>query len=426
MPKVELHIHLDGAFDEALLYQTAQRQLAAGSLPHEISHCVADKSLDEFRAYITCNPAERSLRAMIDKFMVFLPIVQGELSVLQEMARRFVGVQAAHNVLYTEVRYSPHTLTSNATLPSSEEEEAWKRGEGQRGQQGEPTRDEGQKGAEGDVVKNEEKRGSHRLDGSDARQVVYAITRGLELGCSEHPQTEVRQILCFIDGRPEYCSELVQIAAEMKGKGPCGVVGASSSPLSNGATHRAALRCCRSLGLPITIHAAESGPASNVTAAVSGSYGGASRVGHGYKAVESALASCSQRDPKEVAEAFDKLGVPPSLSFEFCPTSSHLTQGWSGKTWKQHPAAMLHKVRAAAGERAADLPMMTLSSDDPSTITDELMLAADMDDGLAISIDGVHQCALNAVDTAFLPPDERMALRKRFESAWAAWEATVG
>lgn len=312
-------------------------------------------------------------------------------------------MQAAHNVLYTEVRYSPHTLTSNATLPSSEEKEGLKRGEGQRGQQREPTRDEGQTGAEGDVVKDEEKRGSHRLDGSDARQVVYAITRGLELGCSEHPQTEVRQILCFIDGRPEYCSELVQIAAEMKGKGPCGVVGvdiaageahfsdggesegesdsalllpspatfpehtqASTSPLFNGATHRAALRCCRSLGLPITIHAAESGPASNVTAAVSGSYGGASRVGHGYKAVESALASCSQRDPKEVAEAFGKLGVPPSLSFEFCPTSSHLTQGWSGKTWKQHPAAMLHMVRAAAGERAADLPMMTLSSDDPS------------------------------------------------------------
>eukprot|EP00966_Prymnesium_polylepis_P078499 1819657-Prymnesium_polylepis.1 len=122
--------------------------------------------------------------------MIFLPIVQGELGVLEELARKFVAAQAAQHVLYTEVRYSPHILTRNATYGHLEAAE-----------DGRPS--------------------------CTARDVVDAVTAGLRRGCAEHAGTDVRQILCMIDGRPEFCSDLVEIAAEraVTADGPCGIVG---------------------------------------------------------------------------------------------------------------------------------------------------------------------------------------------------------
>ncbi|KAL1514967.1 hypothetical protein AB1Y20_004043 [Prymnesium parvum] len=416
MPKVELHVHLDGAFDQRLLFEAARRRLDAGTLPPAVVPFVANKSLEDFSAQITCLPSDRSLRAMIDKFMIFLPIVQGQLPLLEQLAHAFVSAQAAQHVVYAEVRYSPHILTDNAAY--------------------------GHLPAAGGAA------------GCTARQVVEAVTRGLRRGCEEHAAVDVRQILCFIDGRPEYCAELTELAAEFQAERPCGVVGVdvaageehfadSAEPAEgvadgqlvapaeaadlNGATHRAALRCCAAVGLAVTLHAAESGPAANVAAAVSERYGGARRVGHGYKAVAAAVALCEPCEAAPMAAALGKLGVPPALTLECCPTSSFLTSGWDGSEWKQHPAAVLHKLQAAEG--APPLPKVTLSSDDPSvfgtSLTDELMLAADEKEGMGMGVHGVHQCALNAVDAAFLDEDERRALRARFEEAWAAWESTL-
>jgi hypothetical protein len=47
---------------------------------------------------------------------VFLPIVRGQLELLEELAFRFVERQAAQSVVYTEVRYSPHLLAERGCV----------------------------------------------------------------------------------------------------------------------------------------------------------------------------------------------------------------------------------------------------------------------------------------------------------------------
>lgn len=112
MPKVELHVHLDGAFDTAFLFEVARKHL--DRLPPECSEPIArcGDSLDAFCKLVTCQPDDRTLEAMIDRFKIFTPIVVGDLAAIEELSRRFVSMQAQQNVLYTEVRYSPHILAT--------------------------------------------------------------------------------------------------------------------------------------------------------------------------------------------------------------------------------------------------------------------------------------------------------------------------
>ena len=78
MPKIELHVHLDGAFDSGLLFGAALKKLAANELTGDAAEAIraCGSSQDAFDALVTCRPDERSLKAMIDKFLLFLPIVQ--------------------------------------------------------------------------------------------------------------------------------------------------------------------------------------------------------------------------------------------------------------------------------------------------------------------------------------------------------------
>ena len=52
--------------------------------------------------------------------MLFLPIVQGDLTCIEALANKFVALQASQNVVYTEVRYSPHMLTAAAAFGALE------------------------------------------------------------------------------------------------------------------------------------------------------------------------------------------------------------------------------------------------------------------------------------------------------------------
>ena len=189
-PKVELHVHFDGSFDAALLYDAAKAAAAAGRLSASAAAKVgACASVAEFESLVMCTPEDQSLQAMIDRFVFFLPFVQGDLPLLQALAEAFVGRQAAQAVLYTEVRYSPHILTSAARYDDKD------------------SRADAD-GATGDAA------GGGVADGSEvaasavcppecdaqARAVVDAVTRGLRAGVAKHPDTYVTQILCFIDG----------------------------------------------------------------------------------------------------------------------------------------------------------------------------------------------------------------------------------
>jgi adenosine deaminase len=108
----------------------------------------------------------------------------------------------------------------------------------------------------------------------------------------------------------------------------------------------------REAGIPITIHAGEAGPASNIRTAVEEL--GATRIGHGIAVTE---------DPEVLALVRDR-----GVVLETCPTSNWLTGAVTGSP-ANHPLMKLHR----AGVK------VTVNTDDPllqqSWLSDEVMAA---------------------------------------------------
>ena len=108
LPKIELHVHFDGAFDARCLLRVARERSCKGELTAAVARCA---SLAELLPLVSMAPTdEGGLPAMLAKFENLLQIVSGDLVALEELARLFVCAQAAQHVLYTEMRYSPQLL----------------------------------------------------------------------------------------------------------------------------------------------------------------------------------------------------------------------------------------------------------------------------------------------------------------------------
>ena len=63
----------------------------------------------------TCR-GKHSLHEMLKCFETFVPIVRGDLDLLETLALDFVKRQSKQNIVYTEVRYSPHFLAKGSDL----------------------------------------------------------------------------------------------------------------------------------------------------------------------------------------------------------------------------------------------------------------------------------------------------------------------
>merc|ERR1740121_3069036 len=270
---------------------------------------------------------------MLSVFYRYLPLVAGRLELLEELAFKFVGFQAASNVVYTEVRYSPHEFFL------------------------------------------EEHKAAPPIGMS--RQFVDAVSRGLQRGQEEHGVV-VRQILCCICFCPQWSMDVVKTAAEARDAG-LGVVGAdlasgeahfedTTGPLFLG--HKAALDWAKDNGLPITVHAGEDGPAEHVRLAVDEYH--AQRIGHGYHLLED-------------EELYARLCGGGLIHLECCPTSSMLTKNCTGDDdgWRSH--AICKFVR--------DGVSMSLSSDDPRVFDichrDEITLAQEK---MGLSKEELRRC----------------------------------
>ena len=117
---------------------------------------------------------------MLNCFTVFLPIVRGNLDLIESLAFDFVKRQARQNIIYSEVRYSPHLLAKGATIGENEK--------------------------------------------VDPCPIIDAVTRGLRRGEKEFGVL-VNQILCCIAWRPDWASEVVDLAHKRNADTPCAVVG---------------------------------------------------------------------------------------------------------------------------------------------------------------------------------------------------------
>jgi len=137
------------------------------------------QNLEAFHSLCTCQ-GKQSLNAMLKCFQIFVPIVRGNLELLETLAHDFCRRQAEQKVIYTEVRYNPHFLARGGSL----------NGKG--------------------VV--------------DADPVVDAITRGLRKGEKDFG-VKVNQILCCLSWRPDWASDIVRISHERREDTPCAIVG---------------------------------------------------------------------------------------------------------------------------------------------------------------------------------------------------------
>eukprot|EP00586_Coscinodiscus_wailesii_P006422 CAMPEP_0172489962 /NCGR_PEP_ID=MMETSP1066-20121228/20261_1 /TAXON_ID=671091 /ORGANISM="Coscinodiscus wailesii, Strain CCMP2513" /LENGTH=421 /DNA_ID=CAMNT_0013258201 /DNA_START=24 /DNA_END=1289 /DNA_ORIENTATION=- len=373
LPKVELHVHLDGAFDPFFLKNDLDASGDYSCLPQEIQlpweknklpirEMVREcKSSLAFHSMCTCR-GKRSLDEMIKCFEIFIPIVRGNLTLLEKLAHDFVKRQADQNIIYTEVRYSPHLLAENGTmfLPPGHETTS--------------------------LV--------------DPLPVVDAVTRGLRAGEKDFGVT-VNQILCCLSWRPDWADDVVTLAHERRRDGPCRVVGidiaAGEQHFDNveyrhlSEPHCEAFRRAKDLGISVTMHAGEVGGAENVRKAVE-EYG-AKRIGHGYRVIQD--------------EALMEEMARQNVHFEICPTSSVETGGWDydvvkGKNWKKHPAVIMHENNLK----------LSLNSDDPAvfdtSLTWQLRIATVK---MGLKQDTITQMIYHAIDAAFITEAEKNELR---------------
>lgn len=370
IPKIELHVHLDGAFSTEVLFRYLREKNAYDCLPSicvlpwdqspwPVRQLVEDcRNFTQFHALCTCR-GKQSLTEMIKCFEIFVPLVQGKLDLIEELSYDFCRRQAEQRVIYTECRYSPHFLAEGASLTGSE-----------------PV---------------------------DAVPVVCAVTRGLRRGSSEYGIV-VNQILCCITWRPDWADDVVEIASARRNDYPCAVVGvdiaageehfdAEKFPHLH-FPHVEAMKKAQDLNLNITIHAGEVGSIDNIKLAIT-KYG-ATRIGHGYRVVED-------------AELMDEIREK-NIHLEVCPTSSRETGGWEvtgKKDWTKHPCLTMMEKNIS----------VTFNSDDPAVFNTSLCwqyrtVVAKMKQDKSVLLAAI-QCG---IDAAFCSKEQKQSLRRIIEA----------
>jgi adenosine deaminase len=173
---------------------------------------------------------------------------------------------------------------------------------------------------------------------------------------------------------PEHALEVAEIAAACHDRGVVGLDIAGDEENFPPALFVRACQVAREAGLGITVHAGEFSGAASVWTAIYQL--GASRIGHGFRAVE---------DPELVAYLREH-----KITLEICPTSNLRLGLVSGS--REHP------VRALFDQGVR----VTINSDDPvllgTTLEDELTCAVQ---GLGFSLGDLRTITRYAIESAF-------------------------
>ncbi|KAL1785476.1 adenosine deaminase [Sigmodon hispidus] len=267
-PKVELHVHLDGAIKpETILYYGKKRgiPLPADTVEGLYNIIGMDKPL--------------SLPGFLAKFDYYMPVIAGCREAIKRIAYEFVEMKAKEGVVYVEVRYSPHLLANSKVDPIP-----WNQ-------------------AEGDVTPDD---------------VVDLVNQGLQEG-EQAFGIKVRSILCCMRHQPNWSLDILELCKKYHHKTVVAMDLAGDETIEKSSLfpgHVEAYEGAVKNGIHRTVHAGEVGSPEVVREAVD--ILRTERLGHGYHTVED--------------EALYKKLLQENMHFEVCPWSSYLTGAWDPKT----------------------------------------------------------------------------------------------
>jgi len=219
MPKVETHVHLDGALSPETLLDLARRQ---GDSP------LAGLSLDEVRRRTVVAEPRESLAGVLAAFEAFYPLLR-DAGAMERAAYETVAAAARQGTRYLEVRFAPALQTA---------------------------------------------------PGLDQSQVLDAVLRGLERGRRDFGVGSA-VIVCLI--RPpafvslETNSAMVDLALERRGRGVVAVDLAGDEAAAPLSTYAPLLARAKAGGLGLTAHAGEVPGSGDLEAALAL---GVDRLGH--------------------------------------------------------------------------------------------------------------------------------------------------
>jgi aminodeoxyfutalosine deaminase len=155
----------------------------------------------------------------------------------------------------------------------------------------------------------------------------------------------------------------------------------------------------RAAGLHTVAHAGET--TGHATICDSLDFLGVERIGHGVRAVDNLV----------LVERLARDRIP----LELCPTSNLCTGVVT--SFGDHPFRALDEAGV----------LVTVNSDDPplfgTTLTDEFLVLARH---WGYDVDGIQRIALNAVDAAFLPKEEKAQMRIEFVEEFARLREELG
>lgn len=228
---------------------------------------------------------------------------------------------------------------------------------------------------------------AHLLKGLTQEETVIACIDGVNKAKELYKDITVQLILCMMCddiGDSEVNLETARLAAKYYGQGVCALDLAGVEGLVPYSNYEKCFSIVKEKNVPVTLHAGESGPASNVHDALKV---GADRIGHGGHALD---------DPEVIQELLDKKVV-----LEQCVTSNIQCHN--------QPSYDLHAIRPLfdAGIK------VTVNTDNRSLSGTTLQKEIDkLKKYMHFTDEEIHQMMLYAVDGAFTSEEEKERLRK--------------
>jgi adenosine deaminase len=232
----------------------------------------------------------------------------------------------------------------------------------------------------------------HTRRGLNLEQVVEAVERGFERAEKAH-RIVVRQIIAAMRDRTDSL-EMAELAVSFRERGVVGFDIAGEEAGHPPKAHLEAFQLCRRENFSITIHAGEAFGPPSIWQALQ--YCGAHRIGHGVRLVEDmAIADGKVVKLGPLAQYIKDKRIP----LELCPTSNVDTGAV--------PTLAEHPIRHFLAEHFR----VTVNTD--NRLMSDITLSEEfrrLSTAFGLDLGDVERLSINAMKSAFIDYDERMAL----------------